>query len=108
MTKVDEIERLLDIATHAHDHVAYAAAARVHWPQALLDLRDTLEELDDANSRLLRAAKLMEAAHRLYEAGSTFIQSLVRHGPDSAENDVAAAAFFIAQGEFNEARERLR
>lgn len=104
---MDDIDRELDIAVNAQDHAAYLASARVHWPETLLRLRESMEMLDEANARILRAAKLIEAADRLQSAGEAFVQSMVRHGVDSPENDVVSAAFFITLGEYREAKERL-
>jgi len=108
MTQLDEIDRELDIALNAQDHAAYLAAARVHWPETLLKLREALEMLDEANARILRTSKLLEMADHLHLTGVAFCRAIIKHGPESPESDVASAAFFITQGEYVEAKERLR
>jgi len=108
MTQLDEIDRQLDVAINTQDHAAYMASARIHWPQALLDLREAIEMLDEANARILRVSKLMEMADRLHGAGVNFSEAMIKHGPSSPESDVAAAAFYICQGEYQEAKERAR
>lgn len=106
MTEINEIDRQLDVAMNTQDHAAYAASARVHWPEALLKLREAMEMLDESNARILRCCKLIEAANTLHDTGHAFVQSMVKHGPDSPNSDVASAAFFIALGEYREAKER--
>lgn len=108
MSELEEIDRQLDVAINTQDHAAYMASARVHWPEALLKLREAMEMLDEANARILRVSKLMEMADRLYEAGNTFVRALVKYGPSSPDADVAAGTFFITQGEYQEAKERAR
>lgn len=108
MIRPDRLDQLLDVAMNTADHAGYLAAARVHWPEALLDLREAYELIDEANARILRAAKQLEMADRLYEAGRKFCEAMVKHGPSSPESDVAAGTFFITQGEYREAKERAQ
>lgn len=108
MSELEEIDRQLDVAINMQDHAAYMASARVHWPEALLKLREAMEMLDEANARVLRCCKQLEMADRLHEAGRKFCQAMINHGPESPNADEAAGAFFICQGEYQEAKERSR
>lgn len=107
-TEINEIDRQLEVAMNTQDHAAYAASARVHWPEALLKLREAMEMLDEANARVLRCCKQLEMADRLHDAGHAFVQSMVKHGPDSPNSDVASAAFFITLAEYRESKERAQ
>lgn len=73
MRRMGEIDEDLKVAIDCHDHVAYAAAARVGWPNALLELKECIFEQDFLSSQLLRRMREVAAADQLAMAVDAYL-----------------------------------
>lgn len=73
-TRIDDVDENLKVAITYSNHDAYAAAARVGWPDALLDLKEALHELDVVNTFLLRRTREVHAADQLLLAIAAFLR----------------------------------
>jgi hypothetical protein len=83
----EDVKRALEIAIGYQDHDAFAAAARIGWPDALLELQDVIHELDDANSTLLRQMKQLVKADELVRAWLAYVKRFVKAGPYDTDKE---------------------
>lgn len=97
-----ELDKELNIAINEVEHPGYMAAARVQWPEALLQLREAYEALDKASARILSQMKRLEAADRLAWRATDYIMAFVRKGPFNC--DEPARALIKAMHEYKELR----
>lgn len=87
MMTIEEVERALVTAINAQEADAYAAAARVHWPEALLSLRELHAELENANAEILRREKQLHLADELQKSVTRYSYAIVKHGPYNVEGE---------------------
>lgn len=102
MMTIEEVERALVTAINAQEADAYAAAARVHWPEALLSLRELHAELENANAEILRRERQLQVADTLQKAVTTYSYAIVKWGPYNIESE--ASGMFKALELYRELR----
>ena len=102
MMDATEIEEALKVAISAQDHDAYAAAARIGWPDALLDLRERIAEIDDLSATLLKQHKALMAADTMVQAAHAYIVRFAKFGPYNADKE--ASKLIEAMQEYRELR----
>lgn len=100
--KRDQLDRDLSMALSSTAHGLYVAAARNKWPEALLALREAMNELDLIATQKLHQEVLLRLADKLVQAGLSYIDAEVRRGYDKSEPE--AKAFIEALYEFKTAR----
>ena len=87
---VEDVKRALEIAIGYQDHDAFAAAAKIGWPDALLDLQEAIHELDDANSTLLRQVRMLVKADEMMRCWLAYAQRFVKVGPYDTDREFTA------------------
>jgi len=100
--RLDEVERRLQVAIGYQSHEAFAAAARIGWPDALLDLKEAYLELDDANALLLRQMRMLVKADEMVKAWGAYAKGLVKVGPFDVDKEFTAVV--NAMEEYQELR----
>ncbi len=81
LATIAAVDMELDIAINEQLHDAYAAAARVRWPEALLQLRQCLECCDKASGEILRRHKALTAGDELAQNIDQFVLAVVNGQP---------------------------
>lgn len=82
--RVRDIAEDLKVAITAQDHVAYAAAARIGWPDALFDLQEAKHECDMLSTFLLRRTREAAMADQIVIAMDRYFAQSATSSPELA------------------------
>lgn len=85
-----DVERALQVAISCQDHDAYAAAARIGWPDALFDCKELMGRLEDADAEILRRERLLQVADLLELAVHAYVVQYVKQGPEYTDEEASA------------------